>query len=227
MKRFMERMALEADGSVSKETEVAVYAKITDMSGLEKATSHEEHVQLESKFQNGTKCRIRKITKEDGSVQFIETMKIRVESDGPVPTDMEHSVEVNEAFFDAFRHAANKMLKKTRYNFSSQNVTMTVGDGENAQKIELPNVTYEVDVYTNPQGGIAEWCKIDVELDAIIASVQQNHPEIPESTLKISVSHLPFKPVEPILNDTEEPEKKAFLGQLWDTQFNLDPKLVV
>lgn len=224
MKKFMETMALEAEGSVSKEMEVAIYAKITDMQGLEKANSREEHIQLESKFENGTKCRIRKIIKSDGSIQFVETMKIRTESDGIVPTDMEHSVEVNEEFFEAFRHAANRMLKKTRYSFSSQNVNMTIGDNENSQKIQLPNVTYEVDVYTNPEGGVAEWCKIDVELDAIVAYIQQNHPDVPESTLRISVSHLPFKPIEPILNDTKDPEKKAFLGKLWDTQFNLKPE---
>jgi hypothetical protein len=225
MNRIMEDMlALEAAGSTSKETEVAVYARITDMAGLEKATSSEQHVQLESKFQNGTKFRMRKVTKPDGSVKFIATMKIREEGGGPVPTDTEHSVDVTEDFFEAFKHGANKMLVKTRYNFSSQDVSLNVGEGDDVQKITLPNVTYEVDVYTNPQGGVAEWCKIDVELDAIIAFIEKNHPEIKDTRLNISVSHLPFKPVQPILNDTQDPEKKALLGQIWDTQFNLDPK---
>lgn len=43
----------------TKETELTIYAKITDLAGLEQATSKEEHIQAEIKTDTG-RIRVRK-----------------------------------------------------------------------------------------------------------------------------------------------------------------------
>lgn len=57
-----------------KETELTIYAKITDLAGLQQATSKEEHIQAEIKTGSG-RVRVRK-TSKDNLVELVQTMEI-------------------------------------------------------------------------------------------------------------------------------------------------------
>lgn len=220
--RLMEHLAMEAAAStVAKETEVAIYAHMTNIQGLEQANSKEEHIQLDSEFVTGQRCRCRKTTKPDGSTKIQMTMKVKGEVVAGIDSSTEYTVDISEEFFEAFKPAAKKMLMKTRYNFVSKDVKMTIAGSDT--EIILPNVIYEVDVFKNQQGGQCEWVKIDVEVDSIMDFMAKNYPDITTGSLTLKVSHLPFQPTDAIIGSTQDPQKKEFLGQLWDTQFNLKP----
>lgn len=198
---------------MSKETEIAIYARIGDMSGLEECDARELQHQLETKFKNGTKCRVR-MTQQGEKKEYCMTMKTAAES---CPTtqalaQMEHNTPVNEEFFNGFKVAAERMLIKTRYIFDSKSVTLLFGD----KQIVIPDVRYEVDVYTKEDGTVADWCKIDVEVDSILDYLEECYPEIKGFKLTIKINHLPFKPMERILASTTDIDEKAELSRIWE-----------
>lgn len=201
---------------MSAETEVAVYAKITDWNGLKLANHKEHHVQLEGSFVAGPRMRVRIINDNE----YILTMKVRQENAGEVISNNEHNVSVDKGFAEDFKKCASKMVVKDRYVFNSSNVTLKLNVDNEVKAIQIPNIKYEVDVYEKATGDQSEWCKIDVEIDSILKFLNTEYPEIKEFKLNIKVSHLPFKPVEPILAQNATDEQKAFLSSLWDNEFN-------
>lgn len=202
----------EVDKSSNKETEVVVYSKIGEMEGLKLADGIEHHVQLETTFANGTRSRVRKVTKEEGS-KFYFTYKVKLhEVNDAVGTVNEFTVETDEAFFENFRNVAERELVKTRYIFNSSKVNLLTTE---SKTIEHPNVKYEVDVYTKEDGSISEWCKIDLEIDTILQTLEENHPGSEGVKFTVKVKHLPFKPYESILTLTATDEQKLKMQDIW------------
>lgn len=198
------------------ETEVVVYSKISEPARLEECNSKEDHVQLETNFSNGTRCRVRKTTK-DGKTEYVFTFKVPAKQTNGTDfvANMEHSAVVDEAFFEGFKSIAQRMLVKTRYNFTSENVSLKLKSAENDGTIVIPNIEYEVDVYTKVDGTVSEWCKIDVEIDNVINYIEANHKQVEQMNLNIKVSHLPFGPKESILSFNTSDENRIKIDEIW------------
>lgn len=207
-----------SDAKVEKklETEVVVYSKISEPARLAECNSKEDHVQLETNFANGTRCRVRKTTK-DGKSEYVFTFKVAVQQTNGTDfvANMEHSAVVDEEFFEAFKSVANRMLVKTRYNFTSEKVSLKLKSGDEDSVIVIPNIEYEVDVYTKADGTISEWCKIDVEIDNVISYINANHKQVEQLNLAIKVSQLPFAPKDNILSFNTSDENRIKIDEIW------------
>lgn len=199
------------------ETEIVIYSKVGEPARLQECKSKEDHVQLETTFENGTRCRVRKVIK-DGKDEFFFTFKVptKVDNGTGIDANNEFTVEVGEDFFNGFQAVASRKLVKTRYNFSSENVTLKVNSGSEEKAIVIPNIDYEVDIYTKTDGSVSEWCKIDVEVDNIIDYIHNNHREIGDVNLNIKVSHLPFAPSGSILSFNASDEQRISIGKIWE-----------
>lgn len=205
------------------ETEVAIYCKISDIAGLNLASEILNQQQWETKFENGSRCRIRKESPHNvkGWIKPpIMTIKVEFkdEVDGVDKTE-EHSIEVSDDFLEGFKKVCSRVMSKVRYIFITQNVEMTYKENGEDKSITVPNIKYEVDTYIKKDGTISEWCKIDVEIDPVLDFLKQNHPDIKAIQLNIKVSHLPFKPINPILNTSDKQKDKDFISKLWKEEF--------
>ena len=126
-----------------------------------------------------------------------------------------------------FRDVAEQGVLKTRYEFASDTITLTYVEADERHDIEVPDITYEVDVYVDQQGQVYEWCKIDIEVDAILDYLTQHHPELQNIKLNVKISHLPFEPSDAILTLSATDEQKAFVDSLWQDHYRLPPKTEV
>lgn len=222
-RKILERLALEekVETSEKMETEVIVYAKIDNFEGLHGADSTEEQFQLQGEFSNGIRCRVRRVT-IDEQAKYYFTYKLPTQNKEGLEANIEHTAEVDKDFFDGFKSIAKVAVNKTRYNFNSRSVTMTINvDGED-KVIVLPNIQYEVDVYRDRNGEYIDWCKIDVEVDVILNFIKSNYPEYESMRLSVKTNHLPFQPVTPIMAQSANEEQRAFIDSLWDEKFNLN-----
>jgi len=202
-----------------REVEVVIYAEITHPDGLSQASYIEEHEQLESRYDNGTSVRVRKVTPAGESAStYIYTTKVRIGDDPSIQTMEEFSVEVNEAFFEVFKISANRRILKTRYYFESKTISLKNGDGDAV--LRIPDVGYEVDVFKTT-GTPSTWAKIDIEIDAVEDYLNKTMPG-EEYHLHVKVSHLPFKPANCIINGKGTDEQKGFISNLWETEFAED-----
>ena len=202
--------------SKESETEAVIYCKSGDTEGFGECDHFEHHEQLEGRFENGVKCRVRKVQPSSHSKdpKYYFTYKIKDTSQS-IDSNFEYTTEVDQAFFEGFRKVADRLLVKTRYVFKSTSVTMSLVQGSEEKKTTIPNVLYEVDVYTKEDGHVSEWVKIDVEVDDIVEHLSEQHPDLKDFKLKIKVSHLPFKPMEVTLPDKQDPENQALLDAIW------------
>ena len=212
---------MESQGSAAPnpETEVAVYAKMTNASGLSEATHVEHHEQLDGPSVDGGRFRCRKTTVGD-SVTYVLTMKVKSKEKawGGVNASTEFNLDVDEQFYNAFKFLSKKRLNKTRYVFHGKETL--VSDAE-SNDTPLPPVKYEVDVFHKEDGTQSQWVKIDVELDDLITKLKESGRSVDGTTLTLKVSHLPIKPVGGFTNESATPEQKELLSNLWDNEFNL------
>ena len=194
------------------ENEVTIYAKVGDVHGLALCDRREDHIQLEANYQCGTPSRVRRIEDQTG-VRFEHTYKLPAARKAGVAGRTEYNVPVEEEFFNGFKHIARRKLVKTRHTFDSKRVTLTVVKDGIPKVVILPNLVYEVDVYQMQNGQVCEWCKIDVEIDPVLKFLEVHEPGLKNISLKIKVSHLPFKPLTPFLST--DPTQKELLGRIW------------
>ena len=212
--------------SVEKEIELVMYAKIGNIDGLQQASEkiHQREIivnMIVPGLDKPQRWRIRETN--DHSYEF--TIKKRVENSQGLNEFIEDNVTVNRDLWNTMRHCASKAHDKYRYVFIAENVTLSYRhkDFEDAREAVIPKLKYEVDVYLPPDSSEPKWCKIDIELQDALAYLEKNFPEIDKAKANISVSHLPFKPVNVILSSDPDPQKQQILGQVWETQFNLKP----
>jgi len=212
--------AVEAMGSTtpvttqSQETEIVVYCKVNDFDGLQKATHIEQHEQLESTFANGVRCRIRHTTAMNTQDAYVFTYKIPITTDGS-DCHHEYNVDVDHDFYEGFRQIATHRLQKTRYEFASDHITLQYTTDGETHLIEVPDVKYEVDVYTDASGTVCEWCKIDIEIDGLVDYLAEHHSDLQDIKLNVRISHLSFEPTDMILSDAATEEQLAFIDSLW------------
>lgn len=207
--------------SKQAETELCFYARIGDAEALENAIDIEHHEQWEYKVvvenddnneEYRGKVRIRR-TERDGQVKFEETIKLPVESEAVTQGNHEYTVSITEEYFDAWKKLfGDKGYKKTRYVFLSKEVMLD----HHEEEIKLPDIKYEVDVFFDQEGQRAKWCKIDIEIDDILAYLKEHHPEIEKFDTTVWLSKLPFKPEDAFSAVTDDEEQKEAIKAFWD-----------
>lgn len=129
------------DGKTHKEKEYVWYGKVVDFSELEKATGTEQQRQSAVRCKNGI-IRVRKTVK-DGEVSYVLTAKSFVGRN----ERNEVSKDVTEDMHEVFMKATGESMDKTRYFFDAGN-----------------GLTWEVDIFTDPEGNNKPYCKIDLEV---------------------------------------------------------------
>ncbi len=150
--------ALEGDGSLQREHELVFFAKLLRPEQLQQAASSEHHEQWEIRPPRLTdrryfgSIRVRKTTRttdEGKQVQYELTLKtVDTHSDSAGKDEVE--LDVTEAVFDSFKRICTAGMIKTRYCFPVE--------------YKGHALTWEVDVYTGPDGQPVPWCKLDLEL---------------------------------------------------------------
>lgn len=200
------------------ENEACFYARIGDYAGFEQAADHETHEQWEYKIpvgEDGVKrgrMRVR-ATARGGEVSYAETIKAPGNPKAGMASCIEHTIAIDKDHFDAWKQTfGTKGCFKGRYVFLSKSVTLTL-DGE---AIILPEVKYEVDVFVNPAGEKSKWCKIDVELDKILAYLADKHPDIKAFDLTVALSALPLKLEDAFSDKDMDEEHQTAVNTLWD-----------
>lgn len=205
------------------ETEIEIYAKIGDPQGLFKAQDVEQQVQVSAKLGlEDNYCRVRKSTK-NGKDEYTYTFKVknRSQSDS-VMSLIEYTVAINEEFFNDFQLVADNLQNKTRYIFDHDKIQLKYHLNEADKIIEVPDIKYEVDVYTKSDGTLSEWCKIDIEIDKIMQFIDHNYPDLKDIKLNVKISHLPFNPYDSFIKDAEDKDIMKRINDLFDTEFTIN-----
>lgn len=221
MRNFIGKF-LSLEEESGQETEVTIYAKITNFDGLLEADHQEHQMQYEANLGDGGRSRVRKTSIGD-QVKHVFTFKYdQGKNENGLYKRRERNLDVDQEFLDDFIEIAERLQDKTRYIFDASSIQLTFQEGEDTRVIDVPNVKYEVDVFKKIDGGISEWCKIDVEVDGIMSYLETNYPELKNLKLNIKVTHLPFKPESPFLSEDADEEQKKFRDDLYNNVFNQD-----
>lgn len=205
------------------ETELTIFAKISNPDGLTQATSQEAQIQITAKLglEDNT-CRVRRSAIND-TVKYVYTFKVPSGSESdPVASKREHNVDVNEEFFNDFKTVADFEQIKTRYIFESEKITLSYKENDEDKVIDIPDIKYEVDVFKKADGNLSEWCKIDIEIDTMMQFLEHNYPEIKNIKLNVKISHLPFAPGESFLMINSDAEIMSRVRDLYDQEFTID-----
>lgn len=216
-------MAEENNASTKQaENEITIFAKIGNIEGLKSATRHEDQIQIEARLGAENHCRVRR-TDKNGEVGYMYTFKLRNDSSGaPVASKHEFNLAVDEDFFNGFKQAADKEQNKTRYIFECEKITLAYKENDEDKVLDIPNVIYEVDVFKKADGSIAEWCKIDIEIDQIMQYLEHNHPELKDIKMTVKITHLPFEPTDPFICSGPEDANHARVAELYEHHFCID-----
>lgn len=205
----------------SVETELMFFARARKLDDLSGATSVEIQEQLEGAFANGTRCRAR-MTKApgNGAKHYTMTMKIPRETEHGIKSVTEHTVDIDFDFFDAFRGASHRCVKKVRAKYPTTKVQLKTRVENQDRIIEGPELFYEVDIFKDKSGEPYEWVKIDLELDALLAFAER---ELPGATIEFDVdlTRIPLELYD--IFDGKDPTKKEIIDQLW-TDVVLNPQ---
>jgi len=207
----------------NSEIELTFYAKIGDHNALSQAEYSEEHVQLEARLMDGNKIRVRKTTKiPDGTSEYIFTAKRKnpgQDVEGEKITDTtEYSVPVNEEFLNTFSEIMEQKIIKTRYYFKNSSIVLTI-EGQ-PTPIVIDNLGFEIDIFKT-RGEICEYVKVDVEVDPLLAYLDEHFPELESFNLKIKTSTLPIKLTDLIYKPTATEEQKALVKDLWENHYTI------
>jgi hypothetical protein len=225
-RKLMATIALEELKTTSSnmETEVVVYAQITDFEGLKQANSKEEQEQYNIKSQNtitGAKgaVRVRKTTVGD-TVNYVLTNKVKIESELN-QKNIEEETSITENHFEAFKAICDEGMKKHRYKFNVESFVIT--DTETNKKFNGPGGVFEVDVFLKEDGTYQEWCKIDIEIDEIFHYLKKEYEDV-NFSISLSVTSLPIKPINFYTNESATEEQKEHMSNLYKNVFVIKNK---
>lgn len=201
---------------MSKETELCFYALVGDSSGFDQAVSQEIHEQYEHVIVSPdglkNKQRIRATTR-DGVVIYDETIKLYSKDENILLNAHEPTVPITAEYFEAWKKLfPAKGVNKIRYVFISKEVELEA----EGQVVKLPEVKYEVDIFLNANGQRSRWCKIDIEIDGILAFLKEQHPDIKQFDTTVKLSSLPIKPEHAFSGVTEDEEQKKAIASFWE-----------
>ena len=212
-KKAFKTLAMES--VTEREDEVVIYVKINDFEGLKKAQSKESHEQWQVRAPFGT-IRVRKTSTGDLEPQYSMAIKTR-DNNANIQGGTETPVNITQDVFEAFKQIADNGMIKDRYCFAPTKTT--IKDDSGKKNIADSELIYEVDVYPDGNGGYHPYAKIDVEINGLLDKAKEANPNVTTANLTISVSDLPFKPSEPIVGNTDNPEEKVKITRLYDQYF--------
>ncbi len=205
----------------SVETELMFFARAEKLDDLSAAVSVEIQEQLEAAFENGTRNRCR-MTKQpgNGAKKYTMTMKIPRATEHGIKSVVEHTVDIDYDFFEAYRSASHRCVKKARAKFATKKVQLKVRVEGQDRIIEGPELFFEVDIFKDKLGQPYEWVKVDLELDALLAFAER---ELPGAKIEfdIDLSGIPLGLYD--VFDGKDPTKKEIIDQLW-TDVVLNPQ---
>ncbi len=213
------KIAME-DGNnknTSQETEVVIYAKITNPDGLAQAVHIEQHEQAQIKSAKGS-VRIRKIIVEGKEPVYEMTSKEKQKAQG-VQSNIETTERINEKVYNLFMAVCDTFMSKTRYVFKAETIRGKKGDLE--FEIKAKDMNFEVDVFRNPKGKVSEWCKIDLEVDKLKDILEANDLTVEQIKLVARIGQLPFSPNNVVIEDgtNDDPDKRALITELYSSEF--------
>lgn len=152
--RYLSTEAIDVDEATEVTTEVELehcwFAKIVDVSELDRAATVQQHEQWTARCEQGTDLnysgcvRVRKVV-SGGETFYIMTVKNF--QDGKLGC-LETEFEVNESVFNSIKRISPKGMHKTRYSFP----------------IDGTNYCWEIDVFDCVDGS---WVKVDLEVDDV------------------------------------------------------------
>lgn len=198
------KASLESDETGAEiERERLIFGKIKNVADLEKAggnpvqqEQYEIKIPKTEKNALGGKMRVRCSTPV-GSEE--KTYSFTIKTDLPIDDDTTTGIEKKvleitkpstEEVFLAFQYLAEGGMNKIRYEFP----------------IEGTDLKWEYDIFTDAQGNIQPWCKIDLELPAEGLAEQ---PPFPIEMERIITSNV----------DQQTEEEKTILDTLFSTVF--------
>lgn len=186
-KELMLAQEEQANGVTQVENEIALYARMMDQDLLKHASGQEEQEQWELKVRDSFgkqlgRIRVRKIF---GQIpQFIQTVKIKNE-DGHQD---ETSFEITEDVFNQIKKLCDVGMHKVRYYFD----------------VEGRPEKWEVDTFTDADGKMSDFVKIDFEF-----AEGQSH-ELPK---------LPLGFINVIRGDTTIASEREIIQRLYNEVF--------
>jgi len=202
------KMALEeaATGVVGNEIEYVYYARLKDVSILDKATAIEDQEQWTIKLDKTPKTaspgtlRVRKTT-VDSKTEFVLTIKIpqeslqdvNIQSNTQVPVTIQNmrevALEATEDAFELFKRLSSNGMVKTRY----------------CLPVEGSDLVLEVDRFKLPNGEYSEWVKIDIEVKSPLVEKLQ----LPEAFTEVVYNQ----------KNEQTQEEKDFVWNLYENVF--------
>lgn len=207
--------------SSAAETELCFFAMITNPAGFDQAVSKEIQEQAAfylPKTADGAptgQVRVRATT-IDGTTTYVETLKVPKAGEGGVSfANTEFNTVISQEYYEAWKATfGQKVVNKIRYVFLSKEVELEA----EGQTVTLPEVKYEVDVFLNQDGQPSKWCKIDIEIDGVLAFLKENHPTIGKFDATVKLSSLPINPEHAFAaaGPEQTEEQKAAVKAFWD-----------
>jgi hypothetical protein len=212
----------------NKETEIVIYSKINNLEGLNECNSSEQHNEGHNNISDTLRLRVRKTTPIDSSDNKQElTFKLKKPINKAidpelVSSNIEYNNDIELDQFNDLLDSCEYLVNKKRYVFNCENVSFKITIEGEEKEITIPDLIYEVDVFTDKNSQIIEWCKIEVEIDPIFKFLDDNYPNlIDQITFKVKISHLPFKPIEAIITNFSDEKTSAFIDNLWEHQYKI------
>jgi CYTH domain-containing protein len=148
------------NGKSQRELEYTFLGWIKDFTQLEKATKVEEYEQwwftTDGSRNKGTTSgtiRVRSIDNKN----FSMTVKHKQHSKSMANESKETEVPITKDMFDSFKKLSPLGVYKTRHFFP----------------IEGTDLTWELDVFTMPNGDVSEWCMIDLEVKGELEKIPE------------------------------------------------------
>lgn len=201
------------------ENELVIYAKIGNREGLSQAVGvfHQEQAQIRAPR---GRIRVRMERPDDGEWSYVMTTKKGFKKVNGVQECDEENKDIDAGAYAMFRSVCDCFQRKTRYIFNIENISISAPNFTGT--LTVPNMKYEVDVFFKADGTQSEWCKIDVEVDALHKALADAGISIGalKTDLVVKLSQLPFQPKDAFMEDPNNPKTKELISAIFDNEFN-------
>lgn len=201
---------------MAKETELCFWAELTDRSGLSQAVSQEiqDQYSYKIKSEDGSQNSMIRVRATDvgGTITYEETLKNKTKTESALFANEETNQPITKEYFEAWIRCFDAPgCHKVRYTFVSQKVLLK----NDEEEIELPEVKYEVDVFISKEGKYSNYCKVDIEIDNLLAYLAENHKDISKFDVSVSLSSLPIGLKNWFSAVTDNEEQRAGIDAFW------------
>lgn len=202
--------------STSNEIELCYMVEVRRPEGFAEASAIEIHEQYEYKLppcEDGHrrgKIRVRKTT-ANNEHSYTETIKLPHDPSSLLG-DTEVNTEVNEVFFNAWRHIYRADGQhKIRHTFIATSAVMSYQGTE----IKLPPVHFELDVFIDKTGSKSKWAKVDIEVQDIIKMLKESYEEVDVAKFEIKFDCLPLDIGQVVSMVTKHSEERAAIDNFF------------